>query len=44
MKCSECGSEKLFIQQYHARMYVCKNCKTREFISQNGRSLGVIPL
>ena len=43
-KCSECGNEKSLLEQLTARMLICKTCNTREFISKDGRSLGVIPL
>lgn len=42
--CSECGNPKSLIQTTISRMLVCNTCKTREFLTINGKSLGVIPL
>lgn len=42
--CTECGNTKSLIQTMISRMLICKTCKTREFLSIDGKSLGVIPL
>ena len=42
--CSECGNHKSLFQTELSRMLVCNTCKTREFLSIDGKSLGVIPL
>ena len=44
MNCSTCMNPKLQIKSQVAEMWVCKTCNTREFISKDGKSLGVIPL
>ena len=44
MICSVCKKPKLQIKSEMAEMWVCKTCNTREFISKDGKSLGVIPL
>ena len=42
--CIDCGNTKSLFQTELFRMLVCNTCKTREFLTIDGKSLGVIPL